>query len=142
MFAVQSSDLELLQAWQEHDPRLRWRVQFPFMGVPNTESFGVVYFEVEPGDALATHTDSKDEIVILLSGHGEGTVGDETQRLSAGAVVFIPAMVPHGFCNTGTETLRAVGIFAGAMVTSTFAEPVMPLGQRVIGPPLAVHEVR
>lgn len=142
MFAVQLSDLELPQAWQEHDPRLRWRVQFPFMGVPNTESFGVVYFEVEPGDALAMHTDSKDEIVILLSGDGEGAVGDETQRLSAGVVVCIPAMVPHVFRNTGTETLRTVGIFAGAMVPHTFAEPVMPMGQRVIGSPSAVHEAR
>jgi mannose-6-phosphate isomerase-like protein (cupin superfamily) len=123
----------LFDAWQDEDDRLRWRVQFPLMGAPGTESLGSVYFEIEPGNALASHTDSRDEVVVLLSGSGEGTVGDETGQVNTGGMVFIPAMVPHGFRNTGNETLRALGIFAGAAVVSRFEHIVHPMGIKVFG---------
>ncbi len=139
MIAMRLDDLELMEAWQERDPSLRWNVVFPLMETPGTESLGVVYFELEAGEALATHTDSRDEIVVLLSGSGEGTVGDESAPLSAGGLIFIPAMASHGFRNTGPATVRAVGIFAGATVTSTFEEPVMPVGERVFGRPADVE---
>jgi len=132
MITCQLLEQELLETWQEEDPSARVRSTFPLVGVPGTEQLGVVYFEVEPGNILGTHTDSQDEIVVLLSGSGEGTVGDETGRLEAGGLVYIPAMVPHGFLNTGTETLRCVGIFAGAGVVSTFEHALQPMGLRVL----------
>jgi quercetin dioxygenase-like cupin family protein len=125
--------IELFDAWQEQDASLRWRAQFPLMGESGTESLGAVYFEIEPGDALAIHTDSQDEVVVLLSGSGEGTVGDETGHVGTGGMVFIPAMVPHGFRNTGSETIRALGILAGARVVSTFEQDVQPMGITVFG---------
>jgi len=133
MIARDLQNIEMFDAWHEHDDRLRWRAQFPLMGEPGTESLGSVYFEIEPGDALASHTDSQDEVVVLLSGSGEGTVGDETGQVNTGGMVFIPAMVPHGFRNTGSETIRALGIFAGANVVSTFEHDVMPMGIKVFG---------
>ncbi len=132
MIAIPLTNLELPESWQEGNPESRSRATFPLVGVPGTDSLGVVYFEVDPGNVLGTHTDSQDEIVILLAGSAEGTIGDETAELHAGSIAFVPAMVPHGFRNTGTETLRVVGIFAGADVISTFEEPLQPIGQRAI----------
>lgn len=132
MIAMQLPELTLLESWQDENRAARTRVTFPLVGVPGTEALGVVYFEIEPGNVLATHTDSQDEILVLLRGTGEGTVGAETGHLRAGAMVFIPAMVPHGFRNTGTETLRAVGIFAGADVVSRFEHPLQPIGLSVL----------
>jgi quercetin dioxygenase-like cupin family protein len=132
MIAVNLNEVELLESWQAEDPSARTRAAFPLVGVPDTGALGVVYFEVEPGNALGTHTDSQDEIVVLLSGAGEGTVGDDTGQVSAGALLFIPAMVPHGFRNTGDETLRAVGIFAGANCVSSFEHVLQPMGVSVI----------
>jgi mannose-6-phosphate isomerase-like protein (cupin superfamily) len=131
MIVAQTNELELLESWQDEDPAARVRFLFPLVGVPEAESLGVVCFEVQPGDALAMHTDSLDEIVIVMSGSGEGTIGDESGWLSAGALVFIPAMAPHGFRNTGTETLRCIGIFAGSDLVSTFEHPLQPFGIRV-----------
>jgi mannose-6-phosphate isomerase-like protein (cupin superfamily) len=133
MLTVQFDQLALFDAWYEGETGPRWRGQFPTMGQDVMESLGTVYFEVNPGEALPVHTDSKDEIVILLSGSGEGTVGDEVETLNAPGMVFIPALVPHRFRNTGNETLRALGIFAGADVISTFEQDVMPIGVRVFG---------
>lgn len=131
MIAKQLSELDLMEAWQE-ESAMHCRVTFPLLGVPGTESLGSVYFEIDPGDELAAHTDSQDEIVVLLSGSGEGRIGDETAEVSAGGMVFIPAMAPHGFRNTGSETIRALGIFAGSNVVSTFEHELQPMGTRVV----------
>ncbi len=130
--------LDLLDAWYEDDPAMRIRVTFPFYAATGAEGSAVVYFEIEPGRYLGTHTDSAEEIVLVLSGTVEATVGDERGRLSAGQAALIPAMAPHGVRNVGDETARCVGFFAGAEVVSTFDQPMMPFGQRVVGtPPVA-----
>ncbi|MEZ4571003.1 MAG: cupin domain-containing protein [Thermomicrobiales bacterium] len=59
------------------------------MGVPGTESTGMVYFEIEPGNELGLHTDSPDELLVILSGTARATIGDEVADLSAGSVAFV-----------------------------------------------------
>jgi quercetin dioxygenase-like cupin family protein len=135
---MQTADLtalELREAWYERDPAMRIRVNFPFFAATGNEDSAVVYFEIEPGHYLGTHTDSAEEIVLILSGVVEASVGDETGQLTAGQAALIPAMAPHGIRNIGQETARCVGFFAGATVVSTFDQPMMPFGQHVVGTP-------
>ena len=113
MFTVQLDELKLEEDWLEMNPPVGWRATTPIKDAPEIDSLGAVYFELEPGETLVTHKDKEDEIVVLLSGSGEATVGDETASLDTHGIVFIPAMIPHGFKNTGDETLRAFGVFAG-----------------------------
>jgi quercetin dioxygenase-like cupin family protein len=137
---MQTTDLntlELFEGWYEQDPAMRIRVNFPFFAATGNESSAVVYFEIEPGHYLGTHTDSAEEIVLILSGTVEASLGDETGTLTAGQAALIPAMVPHGIRNIGEETARCVGFFAAATVESTFDQPVMPFGARVAGTPPA-----
>jgi quercetin dioxygenase-like cupin family protein len=138
------NQLELLEGWYEQDPAMRTRVTFPFFAATGTENTAVVYFEIEPGHYLGTHTDSAEEIVLVLAGTVEASLGEETGRLSAGQAALIPAMVPHGVRNVGDETARCVGFFAAAEVVSTFDQPMMPFGQQVLGtpPPEAVDSAR
>ena len=135
---MQTADLnhlELRDAWYQDDPAMRIRVTFPFYVATGNESSAVVYFEIEPGHYLGTHTDSAEEIVLVLSGTVEASLGDETGQLSAGQAVLIPEMVPHGVRNIGHETARCVGFFAAAIVESNFDQPMMPLGTRKVGTP-------
>lgn len=138
---MQTADLnhlDLLDAWYADDDAMRIRVNFPFYAATGNESSSVVYFEIEPGHYLGTHTDSAEEIVLILSGTVEGSIGDETGQLSAGQAVLIPAMVPHGIRNNGNETARCVGFFSAATVESTFDQSMMPFGERKVGtPPVA-----
>jgi oxalate decarboxylase/phosphoglucose isomerase-like protein (cupin superfamily) len=46
----------------------------------------------------------------------------------AGDLAVIPAMLPHGIANTGDETLKVVGFFCESEITSTFDEPLQPMG--------------
>jgi quercetin dioxygenase-like cupin family protein len=128
----------VLTACNEFDPAMRIAVHFPFYAATGNESSAVVYFEVEPGHFLGTHTDSAEEILLILAGTVEATLGDETGRLTAGQAALIPAMVPHGVRNVSGETARCVGFFAAATVESTFDRPMMPFGRRAVGtPPVA-----
>lgn len=130
--------LELIDVWYERDPAMRVRVTFPFFAATGNEQSSVVYFEIAPEHYLATHTDSAEEIVLILTGKVEASLGEERGSLSAGQAVLIPAMAPHGIRNTGTETARCVGFFAAAEVVSTFDQAMMPFGQQVVGtPPVA-----
>jgi quercetin dioxygenase-like cupin family protein len=129
------NNIELRDAWYEGDPAMRIRVDFPFYLGTGNESSSVVYFEIEPGHYLGTHTDSAEEIVLILSGSVEASLGDEKGQLSAGQAALIPAMVPHGIRNIGTETARCVGFFAAATVESTFDQPMMPFGEQKVGTP-------
>lgn len=135
MYAADLNKLEAIEAWYEHDPAMRITFNFPFHAATGNESSAVVYFAIEPGRYLGTHTDSAEEIVLVLAGTVEASVGDETGRLSAGQAALIPAMVPHGIRNIGEEVARCVGFFSAATVASTFDQPIMPPGERTVGTP-------
>ena len=140
MIGVQISELELMEAWYEEDPTMRVRVNFPFFVGNETMSTAAVYFELEPGYRLGSHTDSAEEILLILEGEAEVSLGDEQGRLSAGEVALVPAMVPHGLRNLGDETVRVLGFFSSNVVVSTFDQPMMPFGQRVVGTPPVLEE--
>jgi quercetin dioxygenase-like cupin family protein len=140
VIGAQIGELELLEGWYEDDPTMRVRFNFPFDVGTGTKSTSVVYFELEPGHRLGTHTDSAEEILLFLEGEAEATVGDESGRVSAGEMAVVPAMVPHGMRNVGDETLRVVGFFSSNVVVSTFDQPMMPLGQRAVGTPPVLEE--
>ena len=140
MIAERIDQLELMEFWYEDDPTMRVKANFSFYGGTGTKNTAVVYFELEPGRRLGTHTDSAEEILLILQGTAEVSLGDEQGRLSAGEMAVVPAMVPHGLRNVGEETVRVVGFFPSNVVVSTFDQLMMPLGQRVVGTPPVLEE--
>jgi quercetin dioxygenase-like cupin family protein len=108
------------------------RVTFPINKWAGSRDSAVVYFEVDPGNRLARHTDSAEEILYLISGEAEVEVGEERARLAAGELAVVPALVPHGLANVGEDTLKVIGFFSGSEVVSTFDEPVQPIGAAML----------
>jgi quercetin dioxygenase-like cupin family protein len=140
MITERIDQLELLEVWYEDDPTMRVKVNFPFFLGTGTKNTAVVYFEIEPGYRLGTHTDSAEEILLILEGEAEVSLGDEQGRVSAGEMALVPAMVPHSLRNTGNETVRVTGFFSSNVVVSTFDQPMMPFNQRVVGTPPVLEE--
>jgi len=133
MLTAKTTELELTQIWLDSDrAHKRLRVTFPINKWAGSRDSAVVYFEVEPGDRLAHHTDSAEEILYVVAGEAEAEVGDERGRLAAGDLAVIPAMVPHGLVNVGNETVKIVGFFSESEITSTFNEPIQPIGAAVV----------
>jgi quercetin dioxygenase-like cupin family protein len=128
VITVNLNDIELMDIGTAGGPD---RVTFPLHSGTGTASTAVVLFEVEPGNALGTHTDSAEEILLVLAGEGEAHVGDERELVSAGQIAVVPAMAPHGIRNTGDTTLRVLGFFSSSTVVSEFEEPLGPNGEKV-----------
>jgi len=139
MLTAKTTTLDLVECWLDSDPeRARVQVNFPLNRAAGTGGGAVVYFEVQPGEYLARHTDSPEEILYIVAGTAEAEVGGERGIVTAGDLAVIPAMVPHGLRNVGEETVKVVGFFSEPEVTSTFAEPVQPIGEsRLVQAPVA-----
>ena len=135
MVAVQLAERELADISSETDDSRNLRVDFPISSVDGAAASSIVYFELEPGDHTGMHTDSAEEIVHIVSGRVEVTVGDERGELAAGGLGLVPALVPHDVRNIGDETVRVVGFFASGIVVSVFEDALMPAGRTVVGTP-------
>jgi mannose-6-phosphate isomerase-like protein (cupin superfamily) len=46
-----------------------------------------------------------------VSGEGEQTIGGETDDISSGEMVYIPAGVEHGTANTGWDSLELLAVY-------------------------------
>lgn len=141
MLTAKTTHTDLMQVWLDSDPdSARLRVTFPINKWAGSRDSAVVYFEIEPGDRLARHTDSAEEVLYVVSGEAEAEIGDERGRIAAGDLAVIPAMVPHGLVNVGDQTVKVVGFFSESEIISTFDEPMQPIGASVLnqGAPLPV----
>jgi quercetin dioxygenase-like cupin family protein len=107
------------------------RFGFPLSSATATASNAVVQMEFEPGAELPRHTDSAEELLLVLQGTAEGTIGDETGRLEAGDIAVVPALAPHGLRNVGDEILRVVGFFSSSTNLGVFEQP-LPTGDQVV----------
>jgi quercetin dioxygenase-like cupin family protein len=132
MLSAQVSELALTEYWCEADPKLRGKLDLAMHTGNGAASSAVIYFEHEPGEHHGRHTDSAEEVVLVLDGEAQVTAGDERMRLDAGALALVPAMVPHDVSNIGPATLRVVGFFSSAAVVSRFDEMLAPFGTRVL----------
>ncbi len=124
-------DLNAVELVENATPSGSIRVDFPFHSAMGTASTAAVLFELEPGNELATHTDSAEEVLLVLAGEGEAHVDGEHGRLRVGQLAIVPAMAPHGVRNVGETTLRVLGFFSSSTVVSTFDQPIGPEGERV-----------
>jgi quercetin dioxygenase-like cupin family protein len=140
MQAVQIDELELFEGWSQSDSGMRVRAGFPISSGTGTKSTAVVYFELEPGAHLGSHTDSAEEIVLIVSGTGEATIGNEHAAVQAGTLAVVPALMPHSVKNTGQETLRVVGFFSSSTVLSVFDDPMEPFATRYFSTPMIEEE--
>ena len=129
MLTTNTTELDLTRVWFDSDPEHTGvRVTFPINKWTGSTDSAAVYFEVEAGDRLSRHTDSAEEILYVIAGEAEAQVGDERGRLTAGDLAVIPAMVPHGLVNIGSETVKVVGFFSEPEIISSFDEPIQPIG--------------
>jgi mannose-6-phosphate isomerase-like protein (cupin superfamily) len=74
--------------------------------------------EARPGEGPGMHSHPYAEVFVVQEGRVTFTLGEEQVELEAGAIVVVPAGVPHLFRNTGEGPLRQVNIHgAGRIVT-------------------------
>lgn len=134
MNIVRLSDLQLPQLGYTDDASARVSGTFPFSAASGNTSTAMVYFELAPGKRLPTHTDSSEEILFVIEGAAEISVGDERAHARAGDLAVVPAMAPHAVRNVGATPVRVLGFFPSPTVMSTFDAPLVPLDAPAGGP--------
>ncbi|NJP42959.1 cupin domain-containing protein [Actinacidiphila epipremni] len=72
-------------------------------------SAGLYALRAGESDPQTPH--AQDEIYFVVSGRAALTVGDETQTVARGSVVYVPAGTPHRFHHI-TEDLRVMVVFS------------------------------
>ena len=121
MITVNLNQLELTEFIAKDNPRQHCKATFPLLGAHGTQKSATVYFELEPGDELGSHTDSAEEILLILEGDVEVTVGQERVSASQGQLVVVPELEPHNIKNVGPGKVRVLGFFGGANhIVATF----------------------
>jgi quercetin dioxygenase-like cupin family protein len=121
---------ELSEQWVEGRPELRWRSTLGTTPDDGAKASSTSLLEVEPGCALPRHTDSAEEVVVVVAGTAEVEVQGETGRLPAGGVALVPKDVPHQVRSVGDAPLRFVAVYAGTDVVTTYEDEVQPSGER------------
>ena len=96
----------------EHDPGtgVSWRTLTSADRTPTRQLTSGVC-EIEPGGALELHRHPTLELYYFLTGSGIVWLGDEERTVTAGVTVSIPADLPHGIRNTGSDVLRLFYVF-------------------------------
>lgn len=139
MNKVNLNKLELTEFTGKNDPGQHCHATFPLFGAHGTEATATVYFELEPGDTLGRHTDTAEELLLVLEGDVEAEIGGETEKLAEGEIAHVPRMVPHNMTNTGTGRARILGIFGGANhIVATFEKTWLPTDSNTVDTSLLV----
>ena len=134
MFTQQPPAAELSDAWIEGAVRARWRSAPGHSAETGARASGSSLLEVDAGCLLPRHTDSAEELIVVVEGVAEVTVAEETSTAAQGAIALVPAGVPHHVRNAGDEILRFWAVYASTDVTTTYEEPVQPSGERERSP--------
>jgi quercetin dioxygenase-like cupin family protein len=114
------------------------RAAFPISSAEGTAALAIVWMELDPGGMLSEHTDSAEELLFVVEGEVEASVGSEQGTLGAGEAAVVPALVPQGLRNVSGKTARVLGVFASSTNIAVFTEPHGPAGEQVfvIGAPM------
>jgi quercetin dioxygenase-like cupin family protein len=135
MHAVQTQELELVPAHHRADRDNVVRAAWPVHRGTGARSTAAVLFELAPGTRLGTHTDSAEEVLVVLDGEVEIVVGEHRRQVGAGAIAVVPAEVAHDVIGVGETPARVTGVFSSSTVVSVFEDEWVPYGGRVLGTP-------
>jgi len=139
MYTVQTRELELQPAHHRADEGNVVRAAWPVHRGTGARSSAAVLFELARGTHLGTHTDSSEEVLVVLDGEVEIVVGDERRRASTGTIAVVPAEVPHDVIGIGDTPARVTGVFSSNTIVSVFDDEWVPYGTRVLGTPPAAE---
>lgn len=68
----------------------------------------LIHLTLQPGEALAIHTNPFDVVFYVLAGEGDLTVGGETKKIGMDTVIEIAAGEVRGWTNSGPGVLRVL----------------------------------
>ena len=93
----------------------------------NRLEFVVVQWPPHSKGAMVAHKE-KEQTFFILSGEGKVTIGDETEDVMSGDIIFVPRNVPHT-TEAGNDELRYLCL--NSLVTDTTDESFDQMYHRI-----------
>lgn len=85
--------------------------------------FSVVELVSEPGTGVSLHVhDNEDELVYIVEGEIEVTLGDQSMKASKGVMALLPRGIPHGYTNVGDTPSRVLDVILPGKFDNYFVE--------------------
>ena len=107
----------------DHRPGSEWAlVVDPGDTEGRVDDLAVIVERIGPGEQMPLHVQRVNE-VILAHGPGRFRLGDEERAVDAGAVVFVPAGMAHGFQNDAPAPLPLQAVFPTTRTASGDTSP-------------------
>lgn len=100
----------------------RTRVIIGENGAINGDYFCQGYVVIYPGGSIPLHDHITVETYIILKGHGEMTVDNETEEVAEGDTVYIQSGKFHSLVNTGSEDMHMMFVYAPKMIVDHWAQ--------------------
>ncbi len=100
----------------------RTRVVLGENGAINGDYFCQGYVVIYKGGSVPLHDHITVESYTIIKGKGEMTVGEETEGVKEGDVIYMDANVPHSLKNTGDDDLHMMFVYAPKMVADHWAQ--------------------
>ena len=88
----------------------------------HVDDITLIIEEIAPGDRIPLHTHPINEVIVIHEETPEVTLGDDTQEVGPGTVVFIPAGTPHGTRNASTSPIRIHAMFPSERIGIQYLE--------------------
>jgi len=85
--------------------------------------FSVIEFVTPPWKGVALHVhEREDELVYLLEGEIEVTLGNQKMKAVPGVMALLPRGIPHGFTNIGNKPSRLLDTILPGQFDNYFVE--------------------
>lgn len=91
---------------------LRHRTVIDHLG--GAKSLALWQEEHEPGFVVPLHLHDCEEIISVIEGEIEASIGEKKIQVAAGQSILIPERAPHGFEVTGAAPFKMFAIFSSA----------------------------
>ena len=86
-------------------------------------ALSVMEFVTPPGKGVALHVhEREDELVYLLEGEIEVTLGNQKMKAVPGVMALLPRGIPHGFTNIGNKPSRLLDTILPGQFDNYFVE--------------------
>ncbi|HEX5168751.1 MAG TPA: cupin domain-containing protein [Cyclobacteriaceae bacterium] len=133
MTIINLNNLELNEFIGKYRVEQHCKATFPMFRINGTKSSATVYLEIEPGDNLGMHTDSAEELLLILEGEADLIIGGEKMKAAEKTLAHVPVLVPHDIINSGSKKLKVLGFFGGANdIVATFENVWLPTDSKVV----------
>lgn len=105
-------------------PNSRWALLVDPGGTADgqVDDITLIVEEIAPGDRIPLHTHPINEVIVIIDGTPEVTLGEATQEVGQGAVVFIPAGTPHRTRNASGSPVRLHAMFPSEQIGIHYLE--------------------